>query len=133
MVNRKLPVPGLPCRPPRWAESGYVQTVLANFWTAPTPRRATGHLEVALPDGDRLRVRCFAGQKDVVLCVFHGLGGHDERPYVRRVVELGCARQFEVWTVNHRGCGSGRGLARGTYHSGVASDLGAVFARVRAL
>src|SRR5262249_42075747 len=38
-----------------------------------------------------------------------------------------------VWTVNHRGCGSGRGLARGTYHSGVASDLGAVFALARRL
>ena len=40
-------------------------------------------------------------------------------------------RRTEFWTVNHRGCGLGRGLAKGTYHCGVAGDLGAVFAEAR--
>lgn len=130
---KQLSTPDLPCRPPRWAASGYVQTILGNYWPTPQQQRPFRHLEVQLPDGDRLLVRSFVGGSKGVLCVFHGLGGHDDRPYVRRVLELGWARQLEVWTVNHRGCGSGRGLARGTYHSGVASDLGAVFALARKL
>lgn len=128
-----LPLPSVPCRPPRWAASGHAQTILGNFWPVSLPERTSTAEEVLLPDGDRLRLRCFAGARDVLVCVFHGLGGHDKRPYVRRVTELCCARDLEVWTVNHRGCGSGRGLARGTYHSGVAADLGAVFTRARAL
>lgn len=104
-MMRQLSTPDLPCRPPRWAASGYVQTILGNYWPTPPQQRPFRHLEVQLPDGDRLLVRSFAGGSKGVLCVFHGLGW---------------ARQLEVWTVNHRGCGSGRGLARGTYHSGVA-------------
>jgi hypothetical protein len=50
---------------------------------------------------------------------------------MRRSVRLGLARGLTVWTMNHRGCGRGRGLARNTYHSGVAGDLGAVFAAAR--
>lgn len=130
---REIRKPELSCRPPRWAASGHVQTILGNFWPSQTTTRSFRHLEVPLPDGDRLLVRSFAGTRPIVLCVFHGLGGHDDRPYMRRVVELGCARQLEVWTVNHRGCGGGRGLARGTYHSGVAADLAAVFALGRKL
>jgi len=136
MTKKPVPLLDLPCRPPVWARSGHLQTILGNI--LPPPKSAPGmstfrNLEVVLPDGDRLLVRSFAGRRDIVLCVFHGLGGHDDRPYMRRVVELGLARQLEVWTVNHRGCGGGRGLARGTYHSGVAADLGAVFAHARKL
>ena len=36
-----------------------------------------------------------------------------------------------VWTVNHRGCGEGRGLAKKPYHSGSGDDLGAAFAAAR--
>jgi hypothetical protein len=46
-------------------------------------------------------------------------------------VRMGLARGLEVWTENHRGCGLGRGLAKGSYHCGVAGDLGAVFTEAR--
>jgi len=50
---------------------------------------------------------------------------------VRRTVALARGLRHHVWTVNHRGCGAGRGLARLPYHSGSGDDLGAAFAAAR--
>ena len=129
----QLPRPVLPCLPPWWARGAHIQTALANYLPeAPLPEGWTP-VEVALDDGDRLVGRQFQGEGPDLLCAFHGLGGDDERPYMRRAVRLGLERGLSVWVMNHRGCGRGRGLAVRTYHSGVAGDLGAVFARARAL
>lgn len=130
-----LPRPSLPCQPPLYARSGYAQTLLGNYLRMPKQSVVGARTEIALPDGDTLVARVFAPQQGrsrlVVLAVFHGLGGHIDRPYMKRAVDLGLARGCEVWAVNHRGCGEGRGLARGIYHSGVAPDLGQVFAAIR--
>jgi uncharacterized protein len=105
--------------------------MLANYLPEPPLDLPYDRIEIALSDGDRLAGKVFSSEGTITLCVFHGLGGDDERPYVRRAVRIGQTLGFDVWTVNHRGCGAGRGLAKGTYHSGVAGDLGAVFAEVR--
>lgn len=130
--------PPLSCRPPLWARGGYLQSVLGNYLPLPPLSVSSSPGEIPLADGDRLAVRCFAPPRsraarspEVVICAFHGLGGHGDRPYMQRVVDVGTARGCEVWTVDHRGCGQGRGMARGIYHSGVAADLGSVFAEVR--
>jgi predicted alpha/beta-fold hydrolase len=86
---------------------------------------------VELPDGDALAGRFFAGTSEVLVLVFHGLGGDASAHYVQCTAELAQQRGHSVWTMNHRGCGEGRGLARGTYHSGRGDDLGAVFAEAR--
>ena len=133
----KLDRPSQPCLPPRFAKSGYLQTLLGNYLRSPPFSATPTRTEITLADGDRLVAKVFAPSPEsperarkVVLCVFHGLGGNDERHYMRRVVDLGVRRGCEVWTVNHRGCGEGRGLARGIYHSGVAPDISAVVAEV---
>ncbi len=130
--------PAQPCRPPIWARSGYLQSVLGNYLPRPKLTVPWTRTEVSLPDGDRLVARVYAPkpeaekpQRPTVICVFHGLGGHGDRPYMQRVVDLGTSRGCEVWTVDHRGCGQGRGLAKGIYHSGVAKDLSAVFGFLR--
>lgn len=123
--------PSLPCRAPWWADSGHQQTILGNFLPEPPLELPSEPLMVTLADGDRLAGRIFKGKRMERLCVFHGLGGDDDRPYMRRAVRMGLSRGLEVWTINHRGCGRGRGLARGTYHCGVAGDLGAVFSEAR--
>lgn len=125
--------PALPCRPPWWAAGAHLQTALANYLPEAALAEPWTPVEVDLPDRDRLAGRQFRGTGPDLLCAFHGLGGDDERPYMRRAVRLGLAHGLSVWAMNHRGCGRGRGLAAGTYHSGVAGDLGAVFARARAL
>jgi predicted alpha/beta-fold hydrolase len=127
----QLARPELPCRAPWWADSGHQQTIVGNLLVEPALALPSERLEITLEDGDRLAGRIFRGTRPERLCIFHGLGGDDDRPYIRRAVRLGLSRGLEVWTVNHRGCGLGRGLAKGTYHCGVAGDLGAVFAEAR--
>jgi len=84
------------------------------------------------PDGDRLAVCALSGTSGVRVHLFHGLSGDIDADYMRRSAAALRARGHEVWLVNHRGCGSGRGLAAGTYHSGVSPDMQAVLAASRA-
>lgn len=123
---------GLPrCLPPAWAKNGHLQTILGNYLPSPPCERPFTRIRVELPDGDALAGRAFAGTSDGLVLVFHGLGGDASAHYVQRTTELAQRRGHSVWTMNHRGCGEGRGLARGTYHSGRGDDLGAVFAEAR--
>ncbi len=77
--------------------------------------------------------RTWAGLSDVVVLLFHGLAGTSDADYMNRAVMLGQAKGHTVWAMNHRGCGEGRGLAKGIYHSGRADDLGAVIKLARDL
>jgi hypothetical protein len=81
--------PELPCRAPWWADSGHQQTVIGNFLAEQALDLPSERLEVTLADGDRLAGRIFRGTRPERLCIFHGLGGDDDRPYMRRAVRLG--------------------------------------------
>ena len=122
-----------PCRPPRWARSGHAQTLLGHLlpWRAP-PVGGRRH-EVRLEDGDRLVVRYVPGTRGVLVHLMHGLTGDAGSDYVRGCAAALVARGHGVLAMNHRGCGEGRGLCRGIYHSGRKEDVGAVFAFGRAL
>lgn len=120
------------CRVPWWAASGHLQTILGNYLPDRLPAHAWTPIQVPLPDGDTLVGRHYPGEAGVLTLVFHGLGGDDTAPYVLRTVAVARQLGHHVWTVNHRGCGAGRGLARRPYHSGSGDDLGAVFAAARA-
>ncbi|MBI1753195.1 MAG: alpha/beta fold hydrolase [Acidobacteria bacterium] len=128
---RKLTPPPLPCRAPWWAASGHLQTILGNYLPGDSLDHPSQPFLIPLPDGDQLAGRHYPGETDVLTLVFHGLGGDDQAHYVRRTVALARGLGHHVWTVNHRGCGSGRGLARKPYHSGSGDDLGAAFAAAR--
>ena len=123
--------PPIPCRPPWWAASGHWQTILGNYLPGKSPDHPSEPFLLPLRDGDQLAGRQYPGETDVLALVFHGLGGDDQAHYVRRTVALARKLGHHVWTVNHRGCGEGRGLAKKPYHSGSGDDLGAVFAAAR--
>lgn len=124
--------PPLPaCRPPWWARGGHAQTIIGNFLPFRPAQGPAEALQVELPDGDRLTGLAYAGTSDTVVCLFHGLGGSNEAHYMHRGVAIARDLGHSAWSMNHRGCGSGAGLAAGTYHSGRADDLGAVFSEVR--
>jgi uncharacterized protein len=80
-------------------------------------------MEILLPDGDRLVGLLFRGTKPTVVVGFHGLSGCSDSRYMRRLAALCQRLGFSCFLVNHRGCGPGRGLAKGPYHSGRAEDL----------
>jgi len=128
---RQLSLPPLPCRAPWWAASGHLQTILGNYLPGASPTHPSEAFRIPLPDGDQLAGRHYPGETEVLTLVFHGLGGDDQAHYVRRTVALARGLGHHVWTVNHRGCGDGRGLAKRPYHSGSGDDLGAAFAAAR--
>lgn len=80
-------------------------------------------MEIALPDGDRLVARHIASAGDTVLYLFHGIASNISADYMIRTAALGRKLGWDVYLVNHRGCGEGRGMARKPYHSGRAEDL----------
>ena len=129
---RKLAMPPLPCRAPWWAIGGHLQTLLGSYLPGKSTAHPSSPIRILLPDGDQLSGRHYPGETDVLVLVFHGLGGDNQAHYVRSTVALARKLGHHVWTVNHRGCGEGRGLAKRPYHSGSGDDLGAVFAAARA-
>ncbi len=67
------------------------------------------------------------GTKPVVVAAFHGLSGSSDSRYMRRTAAVSRRLGFSCLLVNHRGCGDGKGLAKGPYHSGRGEDASAVF------
>jgi uncharacterized protein len=128
-----MPLPSndlAPCLPPSWARSGHLQTVLGHLLPSPI-RPVSGKSEdLALPDGDRLRLEWILGQESAsprqIVYLFHGLGGSTQAPYMRRTAEVARQLGMTVCLANHRGCGPGEGLAARPYHSGRAEDLSEV-------
>jgi hypothetical protein len=108
-----------------------LQTILGNYLPGDSPAHPSEPFRIALPDGDQLAGRYYPGEAKVLTLVFHGLGGDDQAHYVRRTVALARKLGHHVWTLNHRGCGEGRTLAKKPYHSGSGDDLGAAFAAAR--
>lgn len=116
---------------PWWARSAHAQTILGDRLPSPAPLTPGESIRVGLEDGDALAGRTWAGTTDTVVLLFHGLGGSHDATYMNRAVVLSQARGHSIWALNHRGCGEGRSLARGTYHSGRADDIGAVVKAAR--
>ena len=104
---------------------GHLQTLLGHF--IPSPEVQSGErVEVTLPDQDKMVGFYHPGDVDVLVYLFHGLGGHAGRDYMARAAIMAQRRGYHVIRMNHRGCGAGRGLAKGPYHSGRAEDLAEV-------
>ena len=120
----------LPCRPPRWAAGGHLQTLWGHLLPARAPRPSASpdyrRREVELSDGERLVVHEAAGTSGVRVYLFHGLSGDADADYVRCAARALRGARHAVTAVNHRGCGAGRGLAWRPYHSGSWEDMGAV-------
>jgi predicted alpha/beta-fold hydrolase len=116
-----------PCRSPAWAKGGHAQTILGHLLPSRTevPREElVGSLvEIPLPDGDRLIAKHIPGSGRAVLYLFHGIASNISADYMVRTAALGRRFGWDVYLVNHRGCGEGRGLARKPYHSGRGEDL----------
>jgi uncharacterized protein len=114
------------CVPPFWARGGHAQTLAGHFLPSPQINEQDEKVRIELEGGDCLIAHHYAGTSGTVVYVFHGLGGESHRSYMQRTALLARRLHHSVYLVNHRGCGSGRGLAREPYHSGRSDDLSAV-------
>lgn len=125
--KRMVQQPLLPLIPPFWANNGHLQTLLGHLLPSEKPQINGESVEVDLSDGDRLCGSYIPGSKPTLVYFFHGLGGSTQADYMQRGVGVCLRRGFHVLSMNHRGCGQGRGLARHPYHSGRGEDLSDVF------
>ncbi|MDF2690574.1 MAG: hypothetical protein K0S29_429 [Gammaproteobacteria bacterium] len=108
-------------------KSPLLQTVVAaKFnWRKPPPSVTK---VIDLQDQDQITLEISTpnswepGKPTVIM--LHGLGGHHNASYMVRlghkILKLGTSR---IVRVNFRGCGSGKGLAKGLYHSGRSEDV----------
>ncbi len=118
--------PALSCRPPFWARGAHLQTLLGHFLPSRAADLPWERLNLKLADGDALRVRLARGTSDVVVHLFHGLGGTAEADYMRRAATLFAGQGHTVMAINHRGSGEGQGLAARPYHMGCTPDMAAM-------
>ena len=102
-------------------------TVLGGVLSA---RRASRHAVtrsffVPLSDGSILTGECDApaGEPLANVLLVHGLGSSCHDPAVRRQSSFLAAAGFQVFRLNHRNVGSGRGKAKGFYHGDRSQDL----------
>lgn len=123
----------LPCLAPIWAPTGHLQTVFGHLIPSPELRDAGEKIELQLEGGDKVISHFHRGTSDVVVYLFHGLGGFSHAAYMQRAALLAQKHSHSVFMYNHRGCGEGAGLAREPYHSGRAEDLSAMIAHGRKL
>ena len=120
------PIPSL--QPPLWARDGHAQTVLGYLLPSTSWQERVEEVVLPLDDGDQLLGHLKAGTTDLMVYIFHGLGGCAQSPYMQRTAKLAQEMGHGVFLLNHRGSGPGEGLARKPYHSGVGEDISTVLA-----
>jgi predicted alpha/beta-fold hydrolase len=118
-----------PCRPPFWASTGHLQTILGHLLPSPVLLEKGEELNVTLEkESERIHTTYIKGETSVVVYLFHGLGGSADATYMQRTAMVARSFKHHVFINNHRGCGEGVGLATEPYHSGRAEDLSQVIA-----
>lgn len=118
-----------PCLPPIWAKTGHLQTIMGHLIPSPKINEAGEELSVTLEsESERIHTTYLKGETNIVVYLFHGLGGSAEATYMQRTALVARELGAHVFINNHRGCGQGVGLATEPYHSGRAEDLSKVIA-----
>lgn len=122
-----------PFVPWRWAQGAHAQTILGHLLKEPRPDLPWAFETLPLADGDALVLHTLAGTSGRTVALFHGLGGNAGSTYLIRAATQAWRRGHTVIAANHRGAGTGRGLAKRPYHSGSSADVAAVLAHARSL
>jgi predicted alpha/beta-fold hydrolase len=118
-----------PCRPPLWAGTGHLQTLLGHLLPSPVLAEKGEVLNVTLEkESERIHTTYIKGESSIAVYLFHGLGGSADATYMQRTAIVARSLGHHVFINNHRGCGEGMGLATEPYHSGRAEDLSQVIA-----
>lgn len=118
----------------RWLAGGHVQTILGHLLPCAAPRMEeipnAREVRVATEDGEELLVHEIPPRDEktegVQVLLLHGLSGDANADYMRRTVARLRSTGHGIWSVNHRGCGAGKGLAYRPYHAGKTEDLQAL-------
>ena len=92
---------------------------------------------VTLADGDKIAVEITTPpnwkEDHFSIVMLHGLCGSHKSHYIKRLARKFFHMGLRSIRVNFRGCGSGKGLARGIYHSGCSGDVQAVLENMKTI
>lgn len=107
-------------------KSGYYQTIIGSLIDFERELKSTTHF-VKLPDEDLIALEISKPpswkEGDWTIVLIHGLCGSHKSHYMKRLARKFFRMGCQVVRVNLRGCGSGKGFARGIYHCGCSGDL----------
>lgn len=102
------------------------QTLMGWLLNIPIKPNSTTHL-ITLPDKDKLAIEITTpkgwNKSDLTVILVHGLCGSHNSNYLIRITKKLERKNIRTIRVNLRGCGSGRGLAKSTYHCGRTDDI----------
>ena len=107
-------------------KSAYCQTIVGSAIDFEPELRSKTHF-VRLPDNDLLSLEISTPrgwhEEKWTIAMVHGLCGSHKSHYMKRIGRKAVREGHQVVRINLRGCGSGKGLARGIYHSGCSGDV----------
>ncbi len=107
-------------------KSSYYQTVLGSAFDFEREPLSTSE-RIQLPDGDIMSAEVSKPkdwrESDYTVFLVHGLCGSHNSHYMKRIANKLVKMGVQAIRINLRGCGSGRGFAKGIYHSGSSIDV----------
>ena len=107
-------------------QSPLVQTVMGWLLNIPLKPQSSTQL-ISLPDDDKLALEITTpkhwNKRDLTVILLHGLCGSHNSMYLKRITKKLEKKNIRIIRVNLRGCGSGKGLAKSTYHCGRTDDI----------
>ena len=109
-------------RPAWWLSNPHLQTLWAA--RARRPKRPdTVRERLELPDGDFVDLDFAGDNNDLLVCLFHGLEGSIDSPYIRATMSALTKRGFGVVLMHFRGCSGTPNRKAHSYHSGHTDDI----------
>ena len=107
-------------------KSSMGQTLMGWLLNIPIVPRSRTKL-VTLPDEDKLALEVTTPKlwqpNDLTVVMIHGLCGSHRSVALARMTKKLSRKKIRAIRMNLRGCGTGRGLARSTYHCGRSEDI----------
>ncbi len=107
-------------------KSSYYQTMIGSLIDFEPELPSKTHV-VKLRDGDLLALEITTPlnwkKDDWTVLMIHGLCGSHKSHYMKRIARKFRDNGIQSIRINLKGCGSGRGLAKGIYHSGSSGDV----------
>lgn len=120
-MSREIPFDPFP-----FFEDPHQQTILSAFFPHITEPSSTQKL-IRLPDGDQISLEVTTPLSwkptNPTVVLVHGLCGSHKSPCVLRMAKRLEPLGVRAVRYNMRGCGSGRGLSKYSYHSGRSEDV----------
>lgn len=126
-----------PFIPAMGISGGNRQTIIGTLFAGSADFRKTEQHKVGVSDGDAVVLHDDQPknwkQGDHAVLLLHGLSGCHSSGYMMRIAGKLNQQNVRSFRMDHRGCGTGDGLAQKPYHAGRINDLHRVIVSIETL